>query len=43
MIRPILGDPGADSQGERQILKTGEIGARESLQDGREQPLGGYF
>ena len=49
----ILGDPGADSRGEKQIKRAKSVraeawceqkpGASESLQDGREQPLGGYL
>ena len=37
MAKPILGDPGADSRGEKQ-LKTGEIVESERSQDGWESP-----
>jgi len=42
---PILGDPVADSRGERQIKGRNlcEPGAIDSLQVGLEQPLGGYL
>ena len=47
MVLIILGDPGADSRGERQIKRRNRCelkpGASESLQGGREQPLGGYL
>ena len=41
VVAGILGDPGADSQGERQLDETGEIGTSWSLVQAKAYTTGG--